>query len=179
MSYIVQRNQSFYVVAYNGLDPITGAERRRWHPAGVHRSDAEKIQPRLNKQTPSEPSEGTLAGFMSTTWIATKSTLTHATRNRYRWMIDHNIAPRIGPLRLDAVRPADLDACYADLIANGGGQHEWDEVGGFGWRIDARDGRGVNGARVRAAPHQGERQRDRADSGHAAGDAGARDHHLR
>ena len=51
MSYIVQRNQSFYVVAYNGRDPITVAERRRWHPAGVSRSDAEKIQRRINKQT--------------------------------------------------------------------------------------------------------------------------------
>ena len=120
MSYIVQRNQSFYVVAYNGLDPITGAERRRWHPAGVNRSDAEKIQRRINQQTPSGLCERTLAGFMSTIWLRTKTTLTHATRNRYRWMIDHNIAPRIGPLRLDALRPADLDACYSDLIANGG-----------------------------------------------------------
>ena len=36
MSYIVHRNQSFYVVAYNGLDPITGTERRRWHPPARH-----------------------------------------------------------------------------------------------------------------------------------------------
>ncbi len=120
MSYIVQRNQSFYVVAYNGLDPITGAERRRWHPAGVSRSDAEKIQRRINQQTASGPCERTLAGFMSSIWLGTKTTLTHATRNRYRWMIDHNIALRIGSLRLDALRPADLDACYSDLIANGG-----------------------------------------------------------
>ena len=34
MSYIVQRNNRFYVVAYNGHDPITERERRRWHPAG-------------------------------------------------------------------------------------------------------------------------------------------------
>ena len=100
MSYIVQRNQSFYVVAYNGRDPITGAERRRWHPAGVRRSEAEKIQRRINQQTPSGLCERTLAGFMASVWLGTKTTLTHATRNRYRWMIDHNIAPRIGSLRL-------------------------------------------------------------------------------
>ncbi len=124
MSYIVQRNQSFYVVAYNDLDPITGAERRRWHRAGVHRSDAEKIRRRINQQTPTGLSERTLAGFMSTIWLGTKTTLTFATRNRYRWMIDHNIAPRIGQLRLDGIRPADLDACYADLITNGGRQRQ-------------------------------------------------------
>jgi hypothetical protein len=32
MTYIVQRNDRFYVVAYDGLDPLTGKERRRWHP---------------------------------------------------------------------------------------------------------------------------------------------------
>lgn len=105
MSYIVQRNQSFYVVAYHGRDPITGGERRRWHPAGVHRSNAEKIQRRIDQQSPSKLCERTLAGFMSTAWLGTKTTLTHATRNRYRWIIDHNIAPRIGQLRLT------FDAC--------------------------------------------------------------------
>ena len=32
MTYIVQRKDRFYVVAYDGLDPLTGGERRRWHP---------------------------------------------------------------------------------------------------------------------------------------------------
>lgn len=35
MSDIVQRNHRYYVVAYDGHDPITGRERRRWHPAGA------------------------------------------------------------------------------------------------------------------------------------------------
>ena len=39
-------------------------------------------------------------------------------------MIDHNITPRIGAIRLDTLRPADLDACYANLIANGGRQRQ-------------------------------------------------------
>ena len=34
MTYIIQRQERFYVVAYDGLDPLTGKERRRWHPAG-------------------------------------------------------------------------------------------------------------------------------------------------
>ncbi len=43
MSYIVQRKDRFYVVAYNGLDPLTGKERRRWHPVGHDRADAEQL----------------------------------------------------------------------------------------------------------------------------------------
>jgi hypothetical protein len=43
MAYIVQRKDRFYVVDYDGTDPVTGRERRRWHPAGHCRSDAETI----------------------------------------------------------------------------------------------------------------------------------------
>src|SRR5439155_2736033 len=55
MTYIVQRKDRFYVVAYDGLDPLTGKERRRWHPIGsesvsqmfdrlVHRTDVPRIR---------------------------------------------------------------------------------------------------------------------------------------
>ena len=120
MSYIVQRNHRFYVVAYNGHDPITGRERRQWHPAGSDAADAEAVQRRIDEQRPKPTCETSLGGFMATTWLGTKAGLTRPTANRYRWMIDHNIAPRIGTIRLDALRPDDLDACYNDLIANGG-----------------------------------------------------------
>lgn len=43
MAYIISRNNRFYVVAYDGLDPATGRERRRWHAAGSSRADAEAI----------------------------------------------------------------------------------------------------------------------------------------
>ena len=43
MSYIVQRQDRFYVVAYDGLDPLTGKERRRWHPAGRDRAEADAM----------------------------------------------------------------------------------------------------------------------------------------
>ena len=43
MAYIISRNNRFYVVAYDGVDPATGRERRRWHSAGTSRADAEAI----------------------------------------------------------------------------------------------------------------------------------------
>ncbi len=120
MSYIVQRNHLFHVVAYNSRDPITGTERRRWHRAGTIRSDAEAIRSRIDSDVVPKRSELTLAGFMATTWLDSKMTLTHQTRCRYEWMIEHNIAQRVGHIRLDMLRPVDLDACYRDLLDNGG-----------------------------------------------------------
>lgn len=37
MTYIIERKTRFYVVAYDGINPATGRERRRWHPAGHSR----------------------------------------------------------------------------------------------------------------------------------------------
>ena len=48
MSYIVQRKDRFYVVAYDGLDPLSGNERRRWHPVGHDRDEAEVVRRRFD-----------------------------------------------------------------------------------------------------------------------------------
>ena len=55
MAYIVQRKDRFYVVAYDGIDSVSGRERRRWHPAGHSRADAEAIEARLAKDFLREP----------------------------------------------------------------------------------------------------------------------------
>jgi hypothetical protein len=49
MAYIIERKDRFYVVAYDGLDPLTGTERRRWHPAGRDRHDAEQMAARIEQ----------------------------------------------------------------------------------------------------------------------------------
>jgi hypothetical protein len=39
--YVTRKGQQWYAVVYEGLDPATGRERRRWHPAGTDRGEAE------------------------------------------------------------------------------------------------------------------------------------------
>ena len=80
MSYIVQRKQHFYVVAYNGCDPIPGTERRRWHPAGSVRADAEAMKSRIDRSPRRTRSSGTLGGFAAGPWLDSKPTITHPTR---------------------------------------------------------------------------------------------------
>ncbi len=41
--YVVRKGNQHYAVFYEGLDPITGRERRRWHPAGADRAEAEVL----------------------------------------------------------------------------------------------------------------------------------------
>jgi hypothetical protein len=35
--YVVRRRNRYYAVIYEGLDPVTGRDRRSWHPAGTDR----------------------------------------------------------------------------------------------------------------------------------------------
>ena len=41
--YVAKRRNRFYAVIYEGIDPVTGHERRRWHPAGTDRAAAEQL----------------------------------------------------------------------------------------------------------------------------------------
>src|SRR3954452_10346842 len=105
MTYIVQRQERFYVVAYHRLDPLTGRERRRWHRAGGHRADAEAIARQLEdhrKHKPIAEESATVASFLRETWIPQKRRQVRAsTAYRYAWFIECYIAPAIGdvPLR--------------------------------------------------------------------------------
>ena len=68
MAYIVQRKNRFYVVDYDGIDPVTGRERRRWRLAGDTRADAESVVERLDTtraQSRVRVSSASLGGFLT------------------------------------------------------------------------------------------------------------------
>ena len=48
--YVAQKGNQFYAVIYEGLDPVTGKEKRTWHPAGPDRSAAEKAGPQARRR---------------------------------------------------------------------------------------------------------------------------------
>ncbi|MCB0994890.1 MAG: hypothetical protein KDB21_07350, partial [Acidimicrobiales bacterium] len=96
MAYIIERKDRFYVVAYDGLDPITGRERRRWHPAGRDRHDAEAMAARIEQDAAgSAPLRGGpvhLGEFLTDTWLPTKRRHVRAsTAYRYTWFVDRYI----------------------------------------------------------------------------------------
>lgn len=73
MNYIVGRNSRFYVIAYDGLDPLTGRERQRWIPIGRDRSDVEAVAARLDNEriVRFPPARGTVTvgEFLTRTWM--------------------------------------------------------------------------------------------------------------
>ncbi len=125
MAYIVERSNRFYVVAYDGTDPITGRERRRWHPAGHSRADAEAIAARLGVIAEAETSTATgqltFGRYLTERFLPMRrNRLQSTTAYRYEWMIEHYIAPALGAMPLRSVRAEHLDRLYAELLATGG-----------------------------------------------------------
>ncbi|MDQ3681145.1 MAG: site-specific integrase [Actinomycetota bacterium] len=125
MTYIVQRKDRFYVVAYDGLDPLTGKERRRWHPVGRDRAEAEAIAAQVDSQrVPAPPARGgptTLGEFLATTWLPAKRRDVRATTAyRYAWFVERYVNPVIGDIPLRRLRADHLDAFYESLAATGG-----------------------------------------------------------
>lgn len=124
MSYIIQRQDRFYVVSYDGLDPLTGKERRRWHPAGHDRSEAEAMAVRLDLERDlSPPKNGgpiTISQFLTATWLPEKRRQVRATTAyRYAWFVDRYIVPALGDIPLRRLRLDHLEGFYGQLGTTG------------------------------------------------------------
>jgi hypothetical protein len=81
MSYFAQRNHRFYIVDYAGYDPLSGTERRRWHPAGTSRTEAVAIRDRIDAARP-------------------PATCPAATNNRSQWRQERRYVRRLAPRRM-------------------------------------------------------------------------------
>ena len=91
MAYIISRNNRFYVVAYDGVDPVTGRERRRWHAAGSSRADAEAIASSITETNrvpiPRGRDAVTLGDYLTNTWLPERQRRVRATTAyRYGWI---------------------------------------------------------------------------------------------
>ena len=125
MAYIVSRNNRFYVVAYDGVDHHTGKERRRWHPAGRSRADAEAVAASMTEASgvaiPLGRDAVTLGEFFAANWLPRRARHVRPTTSyRYAWMIEHCINPTFGEVPLRSIRTEHIDNLYTSLLERGG-----------------------------------------------------------
>ncbi len=95
MTYIVQRQDRFYVVAYDGLDPLTGRERRRWHPVGRDRGEADALAARLDRERTSPPPK--VGGPIAVSQYLRETWLTAGRRRRVTRLLQSRRADPLGP----------------------------------------------------------------------------------
>lgn len=123
MGYVVHRHHRWYAVGYEGLDPLTGKDRRRWHRA-TDENDARRLAAALPPATPATGSHGiTVARFLRTRWLPARAGLLRPTTlYRYEQMTDHYVVPHIGRVPLRRLTTTQLHDLYQHLLRAGSAQ---------------------------------------------------------
>ena len=120
---IVKRGQTWsYVIRVR--DPETGLSKPRWVGGFQSEADAKaaRDQARVTARTGQyvDRNPVTVSSYLDQ-WIEAHAVeVKPKTLHDYRHLIDRHIKPRIGGLRLQAVRPAQITKLYRDLLTAGG-----------------------------------------------------------
>jgi integrase len=120
---VIKRGASWsYVIRVP--DPATGVNKPKWvggfateHDAKAARDEA-RVRARRGEYV--SRSISTLADYLSEWLDSHAATVKPKTLAGYRHDIDHYIVPRIGRMRLQALRPAVISKLYRDLAEHGG-----------------------------------------------------------
>ena len=124
--YVTQRRGHFYAVIYEGLDPVTGHERRAWHPAGTDRAEAERIAARLAAEREGRDDEVrslSFGAYLTTQWLpAKKIELAASTYRDYERKTTNHVLPAVGRIGLRRLRPEHLDRLYKAKLRPTDGQ---------------------------------------------------------
>jgi hypothetical protein len=107
--YVAKKGNRWYAVIYDGLDPVTARERRIWHPAGLERSDAEKLAARLAAHVNGRNDDVrglSFGAYLTTRWLPGKRlVVATSTWDGYRRKIERHILPSLGRTSLRRLRP--------------------------------------------------------------------------
>lgn len=125
--YVARKGNRWYAVVYEGIDPTTGRERRKWHPAGTERCDAERLAARLATDLEGRNDEVrslTFGAYLMTRWLPAKRVvLAETTYDGYRRNIERHVLPMLGHIGLRRLRPHHLEALYNKLLHGRDGSH--------------------------------------------------------
>lgn len=118
--YVARKGNRWYAVIYEGLDPVTGRERRRWHPAGTNREDADRLAAILAADLNGRNDEGrslTFGTYLLTRWLPGKKLeLARSTWDGYRRKIELHILPLLGKVPIRRLRPHHLERLYDEKL---------------------------------------------------------------
>ena len=120
---VIKRGASWsYVIRVP--DPATGINRPKWVGGFATEADAkaarDEARVRARRGEYVNRSISTVADYLAEWAEAHASTVKPKTLAGYRHDIDHYIVPRIGRMRLQALRPAVISKLYRDLAEHGG-----------------------------------------------------------
>ncbi len=114
--YVRQRGDRYYAVIYEGRDPVTGKERRTWHPAGTDRGAAERLAAKLAATETTRVGTAralTFGAYLTGQWLpAKKLHLATSTYRGYERNVQLHILPTLGKVSIRRLRYQQIEALY-------------------------------------------------------------------
>jgi integrase len=118
--YVARKGDRWYAVIYEGTDPVTGKERRRWHPAGTSREDAERLAASLAADLNGRNDDGralTFGTYLLARWLpGRKLELARSTWDGYRRNVELHVLPSLGSVPIRRLRPHHLERLYHEKL---------------------------------------------------------------
>ncbi len=118
--YVAKRRGRYYAVVYEGRDPVTGKERRSWHPAGTDRAEAERLAAKLAAKENSRVDAVrslTFGAYLTSQWLpAKKFHLATSTYRGYERTVQRHVLPTLGRIGLRRLRYEHIEALYDTLL---------------------------------------------------------------
>jgi integrase len=119
--HIRERSPGHWAIVIDVRDPQTGKRKRRWHSFKGTKREAQvecaKLIAAVGKGDYVEPSKATVADFVGARinqWEASGE-ISARTAQRYRQLLDNQIAPHIGSNALAKLKPLDIEAWHNAL----------------------------------------------------------------
>jgi len=120
---VIKKGDRWYVKIELDPDPATGRRRQKWHSGYRARRDAERARvdllSKFDRGEYVEPSNQTVAAFLSDWLTAIEPTVRPSTFDSYRRNVRLHVVPHIGTVRLSRVDAGTLNGLYALLLASG------------------------------------------------------------
>jgi integrase len=118
--YVAQRRGRFYAVIYEGRDPVTGKEVRRWHPAGTDRAEAERLAAKLAAKEQGRVDAVrslTFGAYLTQQWLPCKRLhLATSTYRGYERNVILHVLPALGRIPIRRLRYEQIEAVYDALL---------------------------------------------------------------
>jgi integrase len=118
-----ERSPGHWAIVIDVRDPTTGRRKRKWHSLKGNKREAQvecaKLIATLDKGDYVEPTKTTVAEFVPARidqWEASGK-ISARTAQRYRQLLENQIAPHIGAKVLRKLRPFDIEAWHTALRA--------------------------------------------------------------
>jgi integrase len=123
--HLVERSPGHWAIVISVRDPATGKRKRQWHPFRGTKTEAKAERIRLiaamNAGTAVEPTKVTVANFVRARvdqWEAAGD-IAAKTAQRYRQLIENQMAPHLGAKPLQKLSRLDVEAWHT-VLRNGG-----------------------------------------------------------